>query len=75
MSFYVSHRMGSVDPDPPFASLNGLLDELDEEPDDAEHFSVAVPHHPEHVLTAAAEGNLELLQSQPSKPGYDPAAT
>ena len=44
MSFFVSHRMGGDDRDPPFAALNELLDEVEEDPDDIEHFSIAVVH-------------------------------
>ena len=44
VSFFVRHRYGGDDRDPPLESLGALLDEVDEDPSDPEHISVSVVH-------------------------------
>jgi hypothetical protein len=47
MSFFVRHRYGGDEPDPPFVAFGDLLDEVDEDPTDIEHVGVAVVHESE----------------------------
>jgi len=106
MGYFVRHRYGGHDIDPPLSALSALLDEVGEDPSDHEHVGVSVTHesewcvaiysgwtvtieHLEHLeiephhldagqdrayvlrlLRAAADGDLELLERQPWKPGY-----
>jgi hypothetical protein len=51
VSFYVRHRYGGNDRDPPFESFGALLDEVDEDPSDQEHFSVSVVHESDWALS------------------------
>lgn len=59
MSFYVRHRHGGNDRDPPLRSLPALLSELDEDPSDIEHVSVSVVHDSNWAL-ASYGGRLTL---------------
>lgn len=70
MSFFVSHRMGGDDQDPPLDSLEQLLDELDEDPHDGEHRNVAVIHESDWCLGVYPGWklileNLEDLETSP----------
>ncbi len=60
MSFYISHRFGGDDPDPPPGALADLLAELDEDPDDEEHVSVSVVHESHWAISAFAGGLVAL---------------
>jgi hypothetical protein len=44
MSFFISHRYGGDDRDPPRSALDALLDEVEEDPSNHEHVGVAVTH-------------------------------
>ena len=50
MSFYVKHRFGGNDRDPPLSMLVDLVRELDEDPDDREHVSVSVVHESDWAI-------------------------
>ena len=42
MSYFITHRYGSMDREPPLSVLRELLAELEERPEDTEHGSVAL---------------------------------
>jgi len=44
VAFYISHRYGDDNADPPLAPLSASLGEVDEDPNDQEHVGVAVVH-------------------------------
>jgi hypothetical protein len=44
VSFFISHRFGGDDRDPPLAALDALLYEVEEDPTDVEHVGVSVVH-------------------------------
>ena len=50
MSFFVYHRYGECEDDPPLSSFPALLDELEERLEDVEHGSVSVVHESEWAL-------------------------
>ena len=50
MSFFVYHRSGACEREPPTSIFPLLLDELEENPDDEEHLSVSVIHESEWGL-------------------------
>ncbi len=50
MSYFVYHRYGNSESEPPFSSFPLLLDELEERLDDEEHLSVSVIHETEWGL-------------------------
>lgn len=50
MSFFVYHRDGACERDPATLSFHGLLDELEENPEDEEHISISVIHESEWGL-------------------------
>ncbi|HYJ29708.1 MAG TPA: hypothetical protein VEW25_05135 [Allosphingosinicella sp.] len=50
MSFFVYHRLGESESDPPLASFPALLDELEECVEDEEHLSVSLVHESEWAL-------------------------
>jgi hypothetical protein len=60
MSFYISHRFGGNDRDPPLDALADLLDELDEDPGDVEHTSVTVVHESDWAIAAYTGGLVTL---------------
>jgi hypothetical protein len=62
MSFFIAHRYGGHDADPPLEVLPGLLDELDEDPDDIEHTDVSVTHESDWCV-AAYRGNVVTLEN------------
>jgi len=49
-----------MDSDPPLSSLWSLLRELDDEPGDTEHGSVAVSHESEWCISASRSGYIVL---------------
>ena len=51
MSFFVYHRYGASERDPPRSAFAALLDELEERLDDQEHTSVSVIHESEWGLS------------------------
>jgi hypothetical protein len=70
MSFYIRHRFGGNDRDPPLESIDELLRELDEDPDDHEHPSVSVVHESDWALAVYSNGlvtleNVEDLEIDP----------
>lgn len=60
MTFFVRHRFGGSDRDPPLETLGALLDELDEDPDDQEHTSVSVTHESDWAVAVYAGGLVTL---------------
>ena len=50
MSFFVHHRYGGSERDPPVSSFPALLDELEDRLEDEEHISVSVIHESEWGL-------------------------
>lgn len=56
MSFFVYHRTGSCETDPPYSIFPALLDELEERPDDEEHTSISVIHESEWGLGCYRDG-------------------
>jgi len=50
MTFFVYHRYGACESEPPLSSLPTLLDELDDRPEDEEHISVSLVHESEWSL-------------------------
>jgi hypothetical protein len=70
MSFYIRHRFGGDDRDPPPEALDALLAELDEDPDDTEHPDVGVVHESDWAISVYANGlvtleNVEDLDIEP----------
>jgi hypothetical protein len=53
MSFFVSHRMGGDDRDPPLSSFEALLDEVHEDPSNIEHFAVSVTHEDDWCVSVS----------------------
>jgi hypothetical protein len=51
MTYFVLHRYGASEPNPPLSSLPALLDELEDRLEDEEHSSVSVVHESEWALT------------------------
>jgi hypothetical protein len=60
MSFYVRHRFGGNDRDPPLESLDELLLELDQDPEDDEHASVSVVHETAWAVAVYSSGLVTL---------------
>jgi hypothetical protein len=62
VSFFVYHRYGECERDPPPESFPALLDELEERTDDLEHGSVSLVHQSEWGLGIGRGGyvNFEL---------------
>ena len=52
MAFHIIHRFGNMDGPQDIADLRDLLSELEEDPEDEEHTSVAVSHESEWCLSA-----------------------
>lgn len=50
MSFFVHHRFGGCERDPPLSSLPALLDELEDRLEDEEHVTVSLVHESEWAL-------------------------
>lgn len=50
MSFFIYHRWGACETDPPPSIFPALLDELESHPEDEEHTSVLVIHETEWGL-------------------------
>jgi hypothetical protein len=66
MGFYITHRYGADESNPPLSKLPALLDELDERLDDIEHTSVSLTHESEWCISAYRGGLLifENVESQ-----------
>jgi hypothetical protein len=60
MSYFIRHRRGAEEDDPPLEALSRLLDELDEDPADSEHTSVSVTHETEWTVSVYRDGFLIL---------------
>ena len=60
MAFYVTHRYGATDRDPPLESLERLLRELDDRQEDTEHTDVSVRHESEWCISAFRAGYVVL---------------
>jgi len=60
MAFHVTHRYGNMNSDPPLTSLPGLLQELNERPEDTEHGSVGVTHESEWCMSVSSGGYVIL---------------
>ena len=58
MSFFVYHRYGASERDPPRSVFPALLDELEEHLDDREHTSVSVVHESEWALGIGRGGHV-----------------
>jgi hypothetical protein len=56
MSFFVYHRSGACETDPPLSIFALLLDELEERLDDEEHTSISVIHESEWGLSCYRDG-------------------
>lgn len=56
MSFFIYHRYGKADRDPPLSIFPALLDELPERLDDEEHSSVSIIHESEWGLSVSRGG-------------------
>lgn len=56
MSFFVYHRSGACERDPPMSILDLLLGELEENLEDEEHVSVSVIHESEWGLACQRGG-------------------
>lgn len=56
MSFFVYHRYGLREADPPLSIFPVLLDELEERSDDEEHTSISVIHESEWALGCYRDG-------------------
>ena len=70
MSFFISHRWGGDDRDPPLGVIPALLAELDDHADDVEHGSVSVTHESEWAISVTVNGfvyfeNVEELGHGP----------
>jgi hypothetical protein len=72
MSFYVRHRFGGNDRDPPLSALVDLLRELNEDPEDREHVSVSVVHESGWGIAAYSGGlvTLEKVEDLESEPRH-----
>jgi hypothetical protein len=66
MSFFVYHRYGESERDPPPSIFPHLLDELEERLDDEEHLSVSVIHESEWGLGFQRGGyvNFENVEDE-----------
>jgi hypothetical protein len=60
MSFFVYHRYGACESDPPISSFPALLDELEEHLEDEEHLSVSVVHESEWALGISRGGYVDF---------------
>lgn len=56
MSFFIYHRYGKAERDPPLSIFPALLDELEEQLDDEEHGSVSIIHESEWGLSVLRGG-------------------
>ena len=56
MSFFISHRWGGDDRDPPPGAIPALLAELDDHPEDVEHGSISVIHESEWAVSVTVNG-------------------
>ena len=56
MSFFIYHRYGESERDPPLSIFPALLDELEERLDDEEHGSVSIIHESEWGLSVSRGG-------------------
>ena len=56
MSYFITHRYGSMDREPSLTSLRPLLAELEDRPEDTEHGSVALTHESEWCITVSRGG-------------------
>lgn len=66
MSFFIHHRLGHSERDPPFSIFPQLLDEVDGNLDDEEHVSVSVVHESEWGLGFCGGGyvNFEHVEGE-----------
>jgi hypothetical protein len=60
MSYFIRHRFGGNDRDPPLEALDALLGELDDRPVDPEHPSVALVHESHWALAVYPRGLITL---------------
>jgi hypothetical protein len=58
MSFFVYHRGGVCETDPPSSVFSRLVDEMEECPEDEEHASVSVIHESEWGLGYYGRGHV-----------------
>ncbi len=58
MSYFIYHRLGASERDPPSTIFPLLLDELEEDLDDEEHTSVSVIHETEWTLGFYGAGHV-----------------
>ena len=65
MSYFITHRYGNMDREPPLAKLPALLDALRSRPEDTEHGSVALTHESEWCISVSRGGYVifENLES------------
>lgn len=56
MSYFITHRYGSMDREPSLAALPELLAELEERPEETEHGSVALTHESEWCISVSRGG-------------------
>lgn len=56
MSYFITHRYGSMDREPPLVALRSLLAELNDRPEDSEHASVALTHESEWCMSVSRGG-------------------
>lgn len=68
MSFFVYHRYGQSERDPPRSSFSALLDELEERVDDEEHTSVSVVHESEWSLGIGRGGYVSFENVEDAGP-------
>lgn len=67
MSFFIQHRHGATDRDPPLSALPKLMAELDG-PDDPEHNSVALTHESEWCLSVSKGGYVTFENVEDGEP-------
>ena len=60
MSFFVHHRYGASESNPPLESFSALLDELEERLEDEEHTSVSLIHESEWALGISRGGYVSF---------------
>lgn len=77
MTYVITHRSGSMERDPPFAALDALVEELDQQDD--EHPDISVSHESGWSLSAFPSGrllyeNVEDLAQQPRQIVVDRSA-
>lgn len=60
MSYYVRHRFGGNDSNPPLEALDDLVRERDDDREDLEHPSVSVVHDSDWAVAAYTDGLVTL---------------